>query len=47
MQEREIALLSQAVNQLADERSWSVLRPKFIAILNNLIKLGGREGKSS
>jgi glycosyltransferase involved in cell wall biosynthesis len=38
MQEHEIALLSQAVNQLADERSWSVLRSKFVEILNNLIK---------
>jgi glycosyltransferase involved in cell wall biosynthesis len=47
MQEHEIALLSQAVNQLADERSWSVLRPKFIEILNNLIKSGGRVGHSS
>jgi glycosyltransferase involved in cell wall biosynthesis len=36
MQEHEIAMLSQAVNQLADERSWSLLRPKFIEILNNL-----------
>jgi glycosyltransferase involved in cell wall biosynthesis len=38
MQEHEIALLSQAVNQIADERSWSLLRPKFIETLNNLIE---------
>jgi len=38
MQEHEIALLSQAVNQLADERSWNVLRSKFVKIFNNLIK---------
>jgi glycosyltransferase involved in cell wall biosynthesis len=42
MQEHEIALLSQAVDQLADERSWRVMRPKFIEILNNLIKSEGR-----
>jgi glycosyltransferase involved in cell wall biosynthesis len=38
LQEHEIALLSQAVNQLADERSWSVMRPKFVEILNSLIE---------
>jgi glycosyltransferase involved in cell wall biosynthesis len=38
MQEHEIALLSQTVNQLADERSWNVLRSKFVKIFNNLIK---------
>jgi glycosyltransferase involved in cell wall biosynthesis len=38
MQECEIELASQGVNQLADERSWSVMRPKFTEILNNLVK---------
>ena len=47
MQEHEIASLSQAVNQLADERSWSRLRPKFIETLNRLIKSDAREGQSS
>ena len=47
MQEHEIALLSQAVNQLADERSWSVLRPKFIEVLNNLVESEGRVSESS
>jgi hypothetical protein len=47
MQGHEIALLSQAVNQLADERSWSLLRPKFMEILNNLIKSERRVGESS
>jgi glycosyltransferase involved in cell wall biosynthesis len=47
MQEHEIALLSQDMNQLADERSWSVMRSKFVEILNNLIKSQGREGEKS
>ena len=38
MQGHDIALLSQAVDQLADERSWRVLRPQFIEMFNNLIK---------
>ena len=38
MQEEEITLLSQAVNQLADERSWRVIKPQFVETLNNLVK---------
>jgi len=38
MQEEKITLLSQAVNQLADERSWRVMRPQFVEALNNLIR---------
>jgi glycosyltransferase involved in cell wall biosynthesis len=47
MQEHEIALLSQAVNQLADKRSWSVLSSKFVETLNSLIKSDAREGQSA